>query len=133
MVRSATSPYDAGMASRRDPGALEAEIFGMISAHGAPMTVRALADQAGDGLAYTTIATVLERLEGKGLVRRSRDGRQNVYEAAVDGAAVVARRMGNDLRRSGDRAGVLRHFLSELEVDEARDLQALLKAMDERG
>jgi predicted transcriptional regulator len=39
-------------------------------------------------LAYTTIATVLDRLHHKGLVRRHRDGRAFVYAAAVEKSAL---------------------------------------------
>lgn len=38
---------------------------------------------APNDLAYTTIAKVLDRLVAKGLCRRRRDGRMNLYRAAV--------------------------------------------------
>jgi predicted transcriptional regulator len=33
--------------------------------------------------AYTTVMTVMQRLDGKGLLRRERDGRRDVYVAAL--------------------------------------------------
>jgi predicted transcriptional regulator len=33
--------------------------------------------------AYTTVLTILRRLDAKGLVRRSRSGKTDVYEAAI--------------------------------------------------
>jgi predicted transcriptional regulator len=38
---------------------------------------------APQGLAYTTVAKVLDRLHAKGLVRRERRGRVHVYHPAV--------------------------------------------------
>jgi predicted transcriptional regulator len=48
-------------------------------------TARAVHDRMGSeqGLAYTTIATVLDRLHDKGLVHRRREGRAFVFSAAV--------------------------------------------------
>ena len=46
-------------------------------------TARDVHDRAGDALAYTTIATVLDRLHEKGLVERLRIGRAFLYSAAV--------------------------------------------------
>ncbi len=53
-------------------------------------TARDLHDAIGVelGLAYTTIATVLDRLHDKGLVQRRRAGRAFVYVAAVERAAL---------------------------------------------
>ena len=47
-------------------------------------TARDLHDRAGDALAYTTIATVLDRQHEKGLVQRLRIGRAFLYSAAVE-------------------------------------------------
>jgi predicted transcriptional regulator len=59
-----------------------------------------------NNLAYTTIAKVLDRLVAKKLCRRRRDGRVNVYAAAVprerveraDARAVVSRLLGDEPR-----------------------------------
>ncbi len=47
-------------------------------------TVRQVFEAEGEpqGLAYTTIATVLDRLHDKGLLARQRDGKTLVYKAA---------------------------------------------------
>jgi len=50
-------------------------------------------------LAYTTIGTVLDRLHGKGLVRRELNGRAFVYEPAVDREALDRARADNLLHR----------------------------------
>ena len=40
--------------------------------------------QQSDGLVYTTISKVIDRLRGKGLIRRTRHGKAFVYTAKVD-------------------------------------------------
>jgi BlaI family transcriptional regulator, penicillinase repressor len=49
-----------------------------------------------DRLAYTTVATMLRKMEVRGLVRHSEVGRRFVYEAVVTEAMVV-RGMADDL------------------------------------
>ena len=71
-----------------------------------PCTVRQVFEAVGEpqGLAYTTIATVLDRLHGKGLVVREREGMAHVYRPAKRRGAVerarakslVARILGPD-------------------------------------
>ena len=48
-----------------------------------PCTVRQVFERVGqpEGLAYTTLATVLERLFGKGVVTRELEGKAFVYRA----------------------------------------------------
>ena len=42
-----------------------------------------------DELAYTTVATMLRKMEARGLVRHHEDGRRFIYEAAVTEAVVT--------------------------------------------
>ena len=53
-------------------------------------TVRAVFEQVGEpqGLAYTTIATVLDRLYDKGFVSRVKDGKAFLYKPAKKQASV---------------------------------------------
>lgn len=112
---------------RREPGSLEAEILGVLAGATEPLSPAELQAKLPPGLAYSTITTVLMRLSAKGQVSRVRDGRRFLYASAVDGAAVVAERMHKDLRRSGDRSGVLLRFVSELEAGEADYLRDVLR------
>ena len=48
-----------------------------------------------DKLAYTTVATMLRKMEARGLVRHREEGRRFVYTAAVT-EATVAQHMAND-------------------------------------
>lgn len=45
------------------------------------------------GLAYTTVMTVLNRLTGKGLLRREKDGRNFVYYPVADRQAFLRERV----------------------------------------
>jgi predicted transcriptional regulator len=51
-----------------------------------PLSVRAVSERVGDGLAYTTIMTTLDRLHKKRLLRRRKDGNAFLYEPAMDRA-----------------------------------------------
>jgi predicted transcriptional regulator len=114
---------------RREPGSLEAEILGVLAGASEPLSPAELQAKLPPGLAYSTVTTVLARLNAKGQVSRVRDGRRFLYASAVDGAAVVAERMHKDLRRSGDRSGVLLRFVSDLEAGEADYLRDVLKRL----
>ncbi len=89
---------------------------------------RALQDDRA--LALTTVATMLSRLEKRGVVKRREQGRTFVYRAAVDENA-VRRSMVSDLMDrmfEGDAAALVNHLLSEGEIDadEITRLKALL-------
>lgn len=75
----------------------------------------ALAERA---LAHTTIATLLTRLEKRGVVDVRRDGRQLLYRAVVS-EAQVRRSMVSSLIAQvfrGDPKALLAHLVSEREV-----------------
>lgn len=87
-------------------------------------------------LAHTTVATLLTRLEKRGLVISSRDGRQLTYHAAVS-ESQVKRSMVSGLLSSlfaGDARALLTHLLREDEI-KATDLEqmrALLNKKEKR-
>lgn len=84
-------------------------------------------------LAYTTVGTMLARLEQNGQVSHRTDGRMNVYRARVRRDS-VNRTMVSDLARrlgSGDITQLVCHLLSECDV--SRDeLSALKKLIREK-
>lgn len=47
----------------------------------------------GDAAAYATVQKLLDRLEGRGCVRRSREGRVNVYSATVTREDLIDHRL----------------------------------------
>lgn len=76
----------------------------------------AIADERG--LAHTTIATLLTRLEKRGVVVQRREGRQLFYRAAVK-EADVRRSMVADLIGSlfaGDANELVAHLVEEAEI-----------------
>lgn len=83
------------------------------------------------GLAPTTIATMLSKMERKGVVAHRLDGRRYVYRATVS-REVVRRSMLGDLTErlfGGSVAAMVAHLLSEHEVD-PEELQELRELID---
>lgn len=86
--------------------------------------------QSEKDLAYTTIATMLRKMEMRGLVKHRTDGRTFVYQPAVPESAVT-RGMADDLVDrlfEGSLTDVVSHLLSTREVskDELTGLQRLI-------
>jgi BlaI family penicillinase repressor len=76
----------------------------------------ALAEERG--LKYTTVATLLTRLEKRGVVKQRRDGRQLIY-CALATEPQVRRSMVADLVGSlfgGDARKLVAHLVSESEI-----------------
>ena len=69
-------------------------------------------------LAYTTVATMLRKMEARGLVRHRLEGRSFVYRAAI-GAEEVSTGMADDLLDrlfAGRLADMVHHLLTTREV-----------------
>jgi predicted transcriptional regulator len=79
-------------------------------------------------LAYTTVLTVLERLERKGFVRRQRAARAHRYASANSREAVVAEAMLEALGAAGDRSSALVQFVGAVTAEEAEILRRALAA-----
>lgn len=93
------------------------------SHEGVALTGRAVADEL-PSYAYTTIATVLDRLARKGEVRRGRDGQLLTYAATGSDAAHTARALRAVLDASGDPTDALRQLGATLSDEELRSLRA---------
>lgn len=108
-------------------GDLERRVMDVVwGAGGSEITARDVADALGD-YAYTTVATVLNRLSRKGAVRRRMDGRTTRYTAIGTPADRAAEAMADALEASGDRSGALAKFAAAMTAD---DRVALLRALD---
>ncbi|MFG2099162.1 BlaI/MecI/CopY family transcriptional regulator [Micromonospora echinaurantiaca] len=93
------------------------------------VTVREVADAlAGRELAYTTVMTVLDRLAGKGMVQREREGRAWRYRAAASREAYIAQLMLDALDLGGSRDAALVRFARSVTGTEAEVLRAALAA-----
>lgn len=79
------------------------------------------------GLAFTTIATMLRKMEDKGVVTHRPDGRQFVYRPAVSEDHVRRSMVGELVARlfEGDPKALVAHLVSEHEIDatELRELR----------
>lgn len=83
-------------------------------------------------LAYTTVATLLRRLEKRGLVRSDKDQRERVYVPLVS-EAEVKRHMVSDLVSNlfrGDAGALVSHLVTDSEFDE-RDLKTVRELLGE--
>ena len=82
------------------------------------------------GLAYTTVATMLRKMEARGLVAHRAEGRSFIYSATV-AAADVSRSMANhwvDRLFAGSLLDAVNHLLTTREVsrEELRQLEKLI-------
>lgn len=91
----------------------------------------ALGKQAG--LAYTTVATMLRKMETRGLVAHRTEGRTFVYRAAVESDAVTRGLAGHLLERlfDGNLPALMNHLLTTREVSR-EELASLERLIAER-
>ena len=85
----------------------------------------------GDDLAYTTIATMLRKMEDRGLVDHETQDRKFIYAAAVD-EQDVTRSMADDLVDrlfEGSLAQTVSHLLQTRDVapNELAELEAIIR------
>ena len=90
--------------------------------------------EASRGLALTTVATMLTRLEKRGLVARRKEGTRFLYRATVS-EGQVRQSMVGELRDSlfqGDTASLVSHLLRESDISEG-DLNKVRELIEERA
>jgi BlaI family transcriptional regulator, penicillinase repressor len=103
-----------------------------------PASVAEVYEALGDcGLAYTTVATMLRKMETRRLVRHREDGRRFIYQAAVRCEAVT-RGMAHDVLErlfEGRLADLVSHLLQTHEVsrDELCALERLIAERKEQS
>ena len=85
-------------------------------------------------LAPTTIATMLSKMEKKGIVTHRTDGRQYVYRATVAERDVRRSMVSELVERAfqGDVAALVNHLLHEGEID-AKELADLRRLIENRS
>jgi BlaI family transcriptional regulator, penicillinase repressor len=108
---------------------LQLAVMRALWTRGEATTAETVADLGPErGLAHTTVATLVPRLEKRGLLAVRRDGRALVYRPLI-GEADVRRSMVADLVANlfkGDPAALVAHLVSEDEV--SPDDVALIRA-----
>ena len=112
--------------TKRPDGALEHDIMMVLWAAERPLQPGEIKDRLQTSLAYTSVATVLGRLNAKGLVARTDAGRAYVYEAVVGESELAARRLGAVLSSASDRTAVLAGFVGSLSKRDAASLRKML-------
>jgi BlaI family penicillinase repressor len=84
--------------------------------------------------AHTTVATILVRLEKRGLVSSFRQGRQHLYRAILS-EAQIQKSMVSDLLSTlflGDTNALLSHLVKENEIQES-DLEKIRLLIESKG
>ncbi len=112
--------------TRRPDGALEHDVLRVLWAADGPLSPGEINERLDACYAYTSVATILTRLQAKGLVVRTASGRAFAYEAVVDEPDLAVRRISELLDSSSDRAQVLSRFIGGLSSREADAIQAML-------
>lgn len=111
---------------RRGQGELEGQVLAALCEAPGPATAAWVRERLGGTLAYTTVMTILTRLQAKGAVTRERVGRSFTWTAASDEAGLAAHRMRRVLDGEPDRAAVLASFVSSLSEHDEQLLRDLL-------
>jgi predicted transcriptional regulator len=111
---------------RRPMGALEAAVLEQVWARPTGVTPRQVLEQLEDGLAYTTVMTILNRLWVKGVLERDRQGRAFRYQPVFSESELVASRMAKALEVASDREATLSRFVEDLPPEDEAHLRSLL-------
>ncbi|AQT76844.1 MULTISPECIES: BlaI/MecI/CopY family transcriptional regulator [Streptomyces] len=131
MTRKDTSGGDPS--PRRGQGELEGQVLTALCQAPGPVTAGWVQERLGSGLAYTTVMTILTRLQAKGAVARERVGRSFEWVAVADEAGLAALRMRKVLDAESDRQAVLASFVTALTPGDEQLLRELLGKASEAG
>ncbi len=114
------------------PSNLEMQVLSVLWKHG-PLTARAVLERMPDGKqrAYTTVLSVLQVMEKKGLVKHEEDGNRHIYAPRVKQKAVVKPLLSGLIKTlfGGRPTAAMQHLLDASEVTPA-DLAEMRKLLD---
>lgn len=114
-------------------GELQLRILQVLWRSGSSTVAQVQEALGGRDLAYTTVATMLRKMEERSLVRHAVEGRRFLYHAAVS-ETEVRRSMSDDLVDrvfEGSLAQAVSHLLETREVD-AGELDRLEQLIQQR-
>jgi predicted transcriptional regulator len=116
---------------RRTLGELQHAIMAVVWDRGEATTAEVHEALAERELAFTTIATMLRKMEDKGIVAHRAAGRQFVYRATVSEDEVRRSMVGELVERlfGGDPRALVAHLVSENEID-AAELRGLRQRLE---
>ncbi len=115
----------------REPSKLEMQVLAVLWSRG-PSTVREVLEDLSDGKdrAYTTVLTILQVMEKKGLVSHTSQGNSHVYSAKVSQRQAVGPVLRGLVSRifGGSPAAAMQHLLAENDVskDELEKIKELI-------
>lgn len=93
-------------------------------------TVRQVADEMPRDVDFWTVQTYLRRLDEKGYLKKRKEGRTNIYSAAVKPGSVVSEALDDLLERlfDGEALPLFQHLITDrgLSSDEIDELQSTL-------
>jgi BlaI family penicillinase repressor len=105
-----------------------------------PATIRQLTDvlyPGGGAAQYATVQKLLERLEGKGCIRRQRTSPAHVFTAAIAREDLIGRRLRDMAEKlcGGSLTPLLTHLVRTkgLTNRERQELRALIDGLDFKG
>ena len=112
-------------------GDLQLRIMRVLWGSGPASVAEVKSRLGGNRLAYTTVATMLRKMEDRGLLRHRQEGRMFIYRPAVS-AEEVTRCMADDLVErlfEGNLADTVAHLLETREVggEELAQLERLIQ------
>jgi BlaI family transcriptional regulator, penicillinase repressor len=123
------------MTKPRDPSKLEMQVLSVLWGQG-PSTVRQVLEAMPDGKAraYTTILSVMQVMEKKGLLTHVTQGNTHIYEARVSRGKVIGPVLRGLVRNvfGGNPVAAFQHLLAESEISGA-ELDAIKRLIAERG
>lgn len=110
-------------------GPLEEQVMHILWTHG-QLTVREVIGHLSSEPAYTTIATVLRHLGGKGMVTVVKDGRSARHVVTMSREEYTAGVMDQALEASRNRTASILHFVDSIGEDDRALLREYLKTQD---
>jgi predicted transcriptional regulator len=122
---------------QREPSKLEMQVLSVLWRRG-PSTVRDVLEAMPDGKtrAYTTILTVMQVMEKKGLVGHTTQGNAHLYEAQVSRARAIGPMLRGLVRDvfGGSAVAAMQQLLAENEVsrEELQEIKRLIAEQDRK-
>jgi predicted transcriptional regulator len=113
-------------AGRRAFGELEQQVLSVLWAADGPLIPREVQERLADPPAYTTVMTILDRLQRKGTATRTSRGRAFAYQAVVTESDLASQHARALLANGHDRRAVLQGFVDVLSAADAEELARLL-------
>lgn len=122
----------------REPSKLEMQVLGVLWDRG-PSTVREVLEALRDekSRAYTTILTVMQVMEKKGLVSHDSEGNTHIYKAAVSRQKVAGPLLRTLVKTlfGGSPVSAVQHLVNEKGVSsqELAEIKKLIEAEEQRA